>query len=129
MAISMAFRVRFFGYLGILLLIFTAGLLAVFGIDAFDPGNTIQLGLLAVAGLLELIGDFSNPLRERVGAARLVGLANVCLGGSMAALATTAEPLVLRVISVLGGLLVAVIDINYLMDGRLFETEMPELHS
>lgn len=125
----MAFRVRFFGYLGILLLILTAGLLAVFGIDAFDPGNTVQLGLLAVAGLLDVVGGFSNPFRERVGAARLVGLANVCLGASIAALATTTEPLVLRVISVLGGLLIAIIGINYLMDGRLFETEMPEIHS
>ncbi|MFB6077537.1 MAG: hypothetical protein ABEJ80_00990 [Halarchaeum sp.] len=122
----MAFDARYFGYLGVLLLALVGLLLAVFGPAAADGANAAQLALLAAAGLCAVAGGFPNPLRERVGAAPLVGLADVSLGASLAVSAlTVTDVLVLRALFVLGGLFIALLGANYLLRGRLFEMELP----
>jgi len=115
-------RVRYFGYLGGLLLALTAALVVGFGLDALQGFVAVQLGLLAFAGLCCVAGGFANPVRERAGAIRLVGLGDIVLGASMAVSAFTVGDGVLpRVIAVFGGLCIALIGVNYVTDGRFFE--------
>ncbi|GGN17729.1 hypothetical protein [Halarchaeum nitratireducens] len=115
-------HVRYFGYLGGVLLALTAAFVVGFGLDALHGLVAVQLGLLALAGLCCVAGGFANPLRERVGALRLVGFGDVVLGASMAVSAlTVGEGVLPRVVPVLGGLCIALIGVNYVADGRFFE--------
>jgi len=121
-----ALDARYFGYLGVLLLALVGLLLAVFGLGALHGVAAVQLALLVVAGLCGVAAGFANPLRERVGAPPLVGLADVSLGASMAVSAlTVTDVLALRALFVLGGLFIALLGANYLLRGRLFEVELP----
>ncbi|GGM71515.1 hypothetical protein J2752_002253 [Halarchaeum rubridurum] len=115
-------HVRYFGYLGALLLALTAAFVVGFGLDALHGAVAVQIGLVALAGLCCVAGGFANPLRERVGALRLVGVGDVALGASMAVSALTVESALLaRIVPVLGGVFIALIGVNYVTDGRFFE--------
>lgn len=115
-------NIRYFGYLGGFLLVLTAALVALFGLGNLHGAIAVQIGLLVLAGLFGVASGFANPLRERVGALRLVGLTDISLGASMAASALTAtDALVFRAVVVLGGACLALIGVNYLAGGRFFD--------
>jgi hypothetical protein len=69
------------GVLGGGLLLLALAAAAVLGAALFTaPPTAAQVGLLALAGALDLVAAFENPLTRRVEWFRLGGLANVALG-------------------------------------------------
>ncbi|GAD51732.1 hypothetical protein MBEHAL_0492 [Halarchaeum acidiphilum MH1-52-1] len=118
----MAPTFRRFGYLGAFLLVLAAGFFAAFGAPALDGSTGLQIVVFVVAGVFELLGGFANPLRERVGALRLVGIGHVCLGASMCLGALSGSGLVFQALFVLSGLVLVAFGVDYLLGGRYFET-------
>ncbi|GGN14532.1 hypothetical protein GCM10009021_13530 [Halarchaeum nitratireducens] len=119
---AMALTFRRFGYLGAFLLVLAAAFFAVFGAPALDGATGVQLAVFVVAGVFELLGGVPNPIRERVGALRLVGVGHVCLGASMCLGALTGQGLLFRGLFALSGLVLVAFGVDYLRGGTYFET-------
>ncbi|GAA0292481.1 hypothetical protein [Halarchaeum salinum] len=117
----MALTFRRFGYLGAFLLTLAAVFFAVFGAPALSGTTGLQLAVFVVAGVLELLGGFGNPIRERVGALRLVGTGHVFLGASMCLGALTGSGLVFQALFCLSGLVLVAFGVDYLLGGNYFE--------
>jgi len=81
-----------------------------------------QVGFLGVAGALDLVAAFENPLTARVDWIRLGGLANVALGLALPVgaldwgLKSGAEGMFLLVATALGGLTLAAIGADLFLD-------------
>lgn len=112
-------RPRLFGYLGVVLLVTTLPALVFAGAGA-ALGNLVEWVLTSLASVAYVIGGFGNPVRERVGWFRAVGLGNVLLGLSLPATAildgsvTTPFGFVLAV----GGLGLVAIGVDYIRGGK-----------
>lgn len=72
---------RLNGLVGVLLLVLTGGLVTVFDVR-FDHFSLplLQLGALALSGLLDITATIDLPITERFGWYQLCGLANISLG-------------------------------------------------
>lgn len=119
---AMALTFRRFGYLGAFLLVLAAAFFAVFGTPALDGVTGVQLIVFVVAGVFELLGGVSNPIRERVGALSLVGIGHVCLGLSMCLGALTGSGILFQALFVVSGLVLVAFGVDYLRGGTYFET-------
>jgi len=72
---------RLCGALGAGLAVFVVGIVAVIGMAVFNtPTVAAQLVLIGVAGVLDLVAAFENPVTARIDWFRLGGAANVALG-------------------------------------------------
>jgi hypothetical protein len=125
----MSLRYRVQAVVGALLLAFVVGFLVFLGPPAHVGPVAAQLVLLGAAGALMVVSGFANPLRERAGAGRLVGLADVFLGVSLplgvaADLETTGDYAFLAVAAV-GGLTLVFIGIDYLRGGKHLDAPEP----
>lgn len=111
----MALPTRRFGYLGAFLLVLTVLFVAVFGAPSLAGTSGARLVAFALAGALEVLGGFANPLQERVGAIRLVGAGHVLLAVAMLVAAAAEPSLAFRAVFVLSGLVVGGIGVDYLL--------------
>ncbi|GGL32146.1 hypothetical protein GCM10009037_14730 [Halarchaeum grantii] len=118
----MAFTFRRFGYLGAFLLVLAALFFVAFGAPPLDSLTGLQLVVFVVAGVFELLGGFGNPIRERVGALRLVGVGHVGLGVSMGLSAASESSLLFQALFGLTGLALVAFGVDYVLGGRYFET-------
>ncbi|WP_435098049.1 hypothetical protein [Halarchaeum sp. P4] len=117
----MALTFRRFGYLGAFLLVLAALFFVAFGTPPLTSITGLQLVVFVLAGLFELLGGFQNPVRERVGALRLVGIGHVGLGVSMGLSAASESSLVFQVLFALTGLMLVAFGVDYVTGANYFD--------
>jgi len=75
---------RLCGALGVALLLLVGAAVSLAGTALIRvPATATQVALLGVAGLLDLVAAFENPVTTRVDWFRLGGVANVALGATL----------------------------------------------
>lgn len=120
----MSLRYRAQAALGGFLLLSVLAFLVVAGPPAQFDAVIAQLALVGVSGLLMLLTGFANPLRERVGALRLTGVADVFLGVSLP-LGELDNALNgdygFFLVLLLGGLFLVLIGVDYIRGGEWFQ--------
>jgi len=112
---------------GAALLALVGALLAFAGTPA-SAAVAFQIGLLAFAGAAMVCTGLANPVRERVGAGRLTGVADIALGisvplGSLPS--KTGGDWFLFGLTALGGLTLVFIGLDYLRGGRYLDVPEP----
>ena len=70
------------GVVGGVIIMLIAGFVTVFGLPQTLP-VTLQLGTLALAGILDILAVIDTRITDHIGWYRLTGLANICLGTTL----------------------------------------------